>query len=200
VSEHPGEHPDPPADLDSREPLLITLDQPWFRIHSIERGAVFFGRTGRNRFDAPANAYGVLYLGADPHCAFIETFGQSTGIQLVTRASLAQRALARIRVSRPVHLIDLVSTGGLARVGADGRLCTGSHSVAQAWSQALRAHPCRPDGLYYPARHDLARQSCALYEEVGDILSVEQSRALSDPRDAALLGEMLDTYRFGLAD
>jgi hypothetical protein len=32
------------------------------------------------------------------------------------------------------------------RVGADGRLFTGSHKIAQQWSAALRAHPCKPDG------------------------------------------------------
>src|SRR6478735_5682570 len=45
---------------------------------------LFFGRSGLNRFDAPAGEYGVLYAGESVECAFIETFGSATGIRAIT--------------------------------------------------------------------------------------------------------------------
>jgi hypothetical protein len=42
------------------------------------------------------------------------------------------------------------------RLGLDGRICTGSYTVAQAWSDALRKHPVKPDGILFPSRHELS--------------------------------------------
>jgi hypothetical protein len=163
-SERPGEHP-PPPDLAGRSLPLRTFRGPWFRLHAADRDPVFFGRTGLNRFDAPDGSFGVLYVGADAECAFIETFGWETGTRLVTAAALATRRLAELRPPRPLRLVDLTGAG-LARVGADARLFAGAHAVARAWSGAFHAHPQRPDGIYYPARHDPSRRAAALYDRV----------------------------------
>lgn len=40
---------------------------PWIRLHECGRAAKFFGRTGENRFDAPAGEYGVLYVVRHPN-------------------------------------------------------------------------------------------------------------------------------------
>jgi len=48
------------------------------------------------------------------------------------------------------------------RLGLDGRICTGSYAVAQAWSDALRKHPVKPDGILFPSRHELSLPSCAI--------------------------------------
>ena len=75
-SASPGPHP-LPSDLRRVALPLVERDAPWYRHHKPEFGPIFFGRTGECRFDAPPpdRAYGVLYLAADVHCAFVETFG-----------------------------------------------------------------------------------------------------------------------------
>jgi hypothetical protein len=142
----------------------------------------------------------VLYAGTDEHCSFIETFGQSTGIRVVTRSALEQRHLSYLKVTQQLLLIDLAHSGGLARVGADGRLLTGSHAIAQRWSAALRNHPVNANGILYPARHDVARSACALFDLPDSAFDVTNTGSLADAHHSVLLGRILDTYSFGLID
>jgi hypothetical protein len=202
VTNFPGDHPEPPGDLDGRSPLLLTVAPGtlFSRIHSRTQEPVFFGRTGRNRFDAPDGSFGELYVGFDEYCAFIETFGQDTGIRIVTRRALEQRHLAYLELTEPLNLIDLAASGGLARIGADARLLSGSHVIAQRWSAALRNHPSKPAGLIYPARHDTARNACALFDLSHSILRVTNTASLLIPQRAVLLAAILNTYDFGLLD
>lgn len=191
-------HPDPHADLPRRSPLIYLTQQEWFRLCPIYREPLYFGRSGHNRFDSPDGSYGVLYLGADEHCAFIETFGRSLGTNTVTEHALRDRQLVKVTSVRPITLINIADSGGLARIGADGRLCTGDRRVAQRWSKALRAHPCRPDGIYYPARHDLDRRACALFEDAGDSIRASSLGSLVDTALQSVLGGILDDYSFAL--
>ncbi len=202
MTHFPGEHPDPPSDLGARSPLFlkITPGTVFSRIHNRSKGPVFFGKTGGNRFDAPDGSFGVLYVGFDEHCAFIETFGQDTGIRVVTRRALAQRHLSYLEVTEPLNLIDLAASGGLARIGTDARLLSSSHAIAQRWSASLRNHPSKPAGLVYPARHDTARNACALFDLPDSIFQVTNAGSLLDPQHALLLATILNTYDFGLVD
>jgi hypothetical protein len=194
----PGPHPEPHADLATREPLLLTTDAVWIRIYRLTNAPIYFGRSSDNRFDAPDSSYGVLYAATDSHGAFIETFGLSTGIRVVTATALAERGRARLEASRPLTLINLFDTGGLARIGADARLCSGDHSIAQRWCAALKSHPSRPDGIYYPARHDPPRAACALFDHVAPTITATPLGRLDDPAHAGLLADILETYRFAL--
>ncbi len=196
----PGPHPEPPADLDDREPLIASVDQVWFRIYQLRRGPIFFGRGRTHRFNAPGSEFGVMYMGGDEHCAFVETLGQETGCRIVTTAELLKRGWARVSLSRSVRLIDLVASGGLARIGADARLFAGEHSVSQRWAKALWAHRARPDGILYPTRHDPARPACALYDHCETLVTARPLGCVADPKHSALLGNILDTYGFELID
>jgi hypothetical protein len=168
------------------------------RLHAKDKGPLFFGRTGGNRFDSPDATYGVLYAGLDEYCAFIETYGQSTGIRTVTETALEGRHLSHLELLRPIKLIDLSNSGGLARIGADSRLFSGSHAIAQRWSAALRGHPIRPDGILYPARHDAAKNACAIYERPASDFKLHGKGSLLEHQHAALLGAILDCYGFAL--
>ena len=198
----PGEHPEPPAALADRSPLLyqLTPGTVLSRIHNRNQEPAFFSRTSRNRFDCPNASFGVLYVGLDEHCAFVETFGQDTGIRLITRRALEQRRLCYMRLAAQLTVIDLATSGGLARIGADARLLSGSHAVAQRWSAALRDHPTKPAGLLYPARNDVARKACALFDPPEIVLQVTNAGSLLDAQHALLLAGILDTYGFGLID
>jgi hypothetical protein len=195
----PGPHPEPPSDLARRALPVRTRGGTWWRLHDARRDAVFFGRTGRNRFDAPGGAFGILYVAEDAEGAFIETLGRDTGRLLVDRADLARLALAEIVPPRPLRLVDLTGAG-LVRIGADSRLVSGEHGVARRWSLALHAHPSRPDGLYYRVRHDPSRRGAAVFDRVGGRFRVRARGRLGARENAALLARLLDRYGFGLVE
>ncbi len=191
-------HPDPPPDFGSRQLSTTRRKRQWYRVHKVGRGPLFFGKSGDNRFDAPAGEFGVLYVGMDAHCAFIETFGHATGARSVTNGELAARGMAVIACTRPLRLVDLTGKG-LARIGADARLTSGDdYKLSHRWSKAIHDHPRSPDGILYRARHDPSRLSAALFERAGPELAVVSGTTFLDPAYAAQLGRILDDYKFGL--
>ena len=138
MTDHPGEHPLPHPALTSQTPLIFTVGkgEALYRHHVAARGPVHFGATGNNRFDDPRcparHAFGVLYAAADPHCCFIESCGPTTGVPAVSEAYLNRRAMAKLELREDLRFVDLFSTGGLTRIGADGRLFTGSYKNCAA--------------------------------------------------------------------
>ena len=150
--ELPGDHPPPHSELDGQEPLIVHLHKGeiLYRHHQSIHDPLFFGMTGRYRFDDPdcpsAGSFGVLYAGADPECCLLESCGSTTGVPAVSAAYLDARQIARLELTEDLRFIDLVEPGGLTRIGADSRLVTGSYRVAQQWSSALKEHPTNPDG------------------------------------------------------
>ena len=192
-----GPHPDPPTDFSTRSLPITIYRRPWFRIHRLTYGPLFFGRSGDNRFDPPANEFGVLYVGKDERCAFIETFGHATGVQFVEQSELALRGLALVTPKRALRLVNLEGPG-LAKLGADARLTVGeSYDVAHRWALAIHEHPKKPDGIAYTSRHDPSRLCAAIFERAGGELGFA-SLSLADPMHAALVASILDTYGFGL--
>src|ERR1700730_346597 len=155
----PGDHPLPHPELHSQAPLVFTLSigKVLYRHHQSIHDPIFFGMTGRYRFDDPncpaPGSFGVLYAGADPECCLLESSGETTGVPAVSGAYLDARAIARMELTGSLRFIDLVDDGGLASIGAAVRLGTGSYKVAQQWSAALKKHPCKPDGIRYRSRH-----------------------------------------------
>jgi hypothetical protein len=98
----------------------------------------------------------------------------------------------------PLNFIDLSTSGGLACIGADSRLFSGSHALAQRWSAGLRDHPSKPDGIVYPARHDPARNGCAIFDCLPSVFKVAGKGSLLEAHHSRMLGEILDCYGFGL--
>jgi hypothetical protein len=143
-----------------------------------------------------------MYIGADIYCCFIETFGRldrgNVDFRIVDRASLEVRCISQITVTRPLRLVDLTGPG-LRRLGADGRLCTGDHAQARLWAVALWGHPDQPDGILYPARHDLSRKSVALFDRASSAVNAGTPQRLIDlPRHR--LEAVLNRYDFALAE
>lgn len=167
--------PHPAADLAHKSIPILRYSQLLFRSHSAAHSPMFYGKTGYNRFDAPDKSYGVLYAGRDAGCAFIETFANSAGTRVVTTAALRQRALSELEPRRPLRLVDLTQPGALLKLGADARLFSASHRIAQVWSKSLYDHRSKADGLLYPSRLDPTCPSIALFEGRGPEL-IEISR------------------------
>jgi hypothetical protein len=188
--------PPPPARVKDQDLPLLTCSATLFRIHWMARDPAFWGSTGDNRFDAPAGDFGVLYAATDEYGAFIETFGDTLA-RAVTTKSLTERGWARVEPLRDLRLVDL-SGPGLAHIGADERLCSGDHDMAQQWSLALWRHPAAIDGLHYRARHDPSRMSVALFDRAAPAVSVVPDGGLLDDRHQALLAGILEIYQFSL--
>jgi hypothetical protein len=135
----------------------------------------------------------------DEHVAFIETFGRDLSYRLVTHGELLSRALAKITLRRRLKMVDLTGAG-LATLGADARLCTGSYAVAQVWSAAFWSHPAEPDGLLWRSRFDPERFCVAVFNRAANDLMVSSAGHLARAQHRALLGSILDTYQFGYVE
>jgi hypothetical protein len=204
MTDQPGDHPLPHSVLTSQTPLIFTVKKGTmlYRHHLAGKDPVYFGASGRNRFDDPdcpaSHAFGVLYVGEDPHCCFIESCGSTTGVPAVSGAYLEARAMATLELTKDLRFLDLFSTGGLTRIGADGRLFTGSYKIAQQWSRALRAHPSKPDGIRYPSRHDHTRVAYAIYSCPTSAFKVGSLGSLMAPGNRSLLNDILTLYKVEL--
>ena len=108
----------PPTDLNDRDPLIHVASPAdfWYRSYRIGNAPIFFGRSKSRRWDSPDGDFGVLYLGGDEYCAFMESIGRgalktrfvpgsqlkSTGLVGLTRIG-AESSLTRIRNAGLVH-------------------------------------------------------------------------------------------------
>jgi hypothetical protein len=72
--------------------------------------------------------------------------------------------------------------------------------VSQPWALALHQHPERPDGIRFRSRHDPSRLCAALFDRIAGDLTATVVGSLAEPRHATTLGEIPDTYSFGLID
>lgn len=158
---------------------------------------MYFGKNRRFRFDAPRGEYGVCYVGRSPAAAFIETFGQATGNRFVQTLELGSRGLAIIDSTRALRLVDLRGAG-LARIGADERLCSGPHVISRRWSAALYHNRDKPDGILYRTRHDPSQASAALFDRAAKVLRLRKTVNLLDPGFEFALTRLLERYEFGL--
>jgi hypothetical protein len=155
--------PSPPDNPGEIYVAVVELSGPFFRTHGTKRSPLTPGNPGLNRFHAPNASYGVLYLGCDAYCAFVETSAHVSGTRTVTTAALKNRALSQLKPARPLRLIDLAAPGALVRIGVDSRLFASEYQRAQLWSKALHDHPVKADGLLYPSRLDPSRRAVALF-------------------------------------
>jgi hypothetical protein len=168
-----GRSPEPSRRFHSITLPISEITRDWYRSHLTRYSAIHFGRNRAYRFDAPDGEYGVLYVGVDPHVAFIESF-QIAGVHpVVTESKLRERSLSRIRVRRPVRLVNLAESGALTKIGADARIFTARYTVSQRWSQAIWNHPQSPDGILYRPRHDPARFAAAFFDRIAGEVSTE---------------------------
>jgi hypothetical protein len=187
---------------------MAKVDVSIFKCHAVARGPLNFNFRSTGRFSAPNGEYGVTYLGTSQEGAFAERFLQDDlldkgpdGMPHLDRSSIDRHCLCPIGFTDSSVSLRLVNlTGSLAHLGADGRLAiaTDKPALTQSWALALWSHPERPDGLYYPARHDPTRASIALFDRAGDFLVGDCStNAL---RDNVQLGRLLNLYRVALIE
>jgi hypothetical protein len=199
AADKPGDLPLPTPALNLRKPIIATFTGPFFRVfRATHPSPIHFGRSQDFRFDSVTGDCGVLYAATHLEGAFVETFMQELGRTTVSLKELKDRPVALIHSNRPLRFIDLCAKGGQMRLGLDGRICTGSYAVAQAWSDALRLHPAKPDGVLFPSRHELRTSSCAIFETAAADLHWTRWGSLDEPSHATELAALLAMGDVGL--
>ncbi len=193
----PAPHPLPPADLGAHDLPLTRLSGPWLRIHGRYPSPLYFSLALHGRFDDPAKLFGVLYASDALAGSFIEVCGERRRYRAVALKELQNVLVSTLHAKRPLRLVDLRGAGVALLPGlADGGLATlREYPASRAWSAALFAHPCRPDGIVYRARHDLEQVSVALFDRVRDELEATETMFLLNHPE---LESVLDRYQLGI--
>lgn len=172
-----------PAHLDTRDLPTQGIAGSFVRIHQCRYSALYFGKTGVYRFDAPHHEYGVLYIADHIDGAFVETFGDVWDVQahynIVSAARLVSRCVSAVHLARPITVCDLTDEG-LARIGADGRLTSGDRLMAQQWSLAIWRHTAAVDGIRYRVRHDQSEIAIALFDRAANAVTADSLGMLTE--------------------
>lgn len=206
----PSLHPDPPLDLSQRALPITEHFSELYRIHRLKHASKFFGRSRTNRWDAPHGEYGVMYTGTTTFVSFAETLLPGPGILAaitmsasgatvpVSGSTVASYGLALVTPQEPLRCVDLRGPG-LGRLGADGRLTSGSHLVAQRWSLAFWSHlPRAPDGILYHPRRDPSETALAIFDRASGKIWVDSIGGLKDPKHRERLAQIYE--RYGIAE
>jgi len=192
-------YPKPPEDFNSKKLPIISYKNKAFRIYSLEKDPVYFGKTGENRFDAPNKEFGVMYLGCDAYCAFIETAQLilGAGYPAISLQWINQKGICIFEITRELQLVNLTEAPDkLISWGLnDAGIWAGAHNTSQLWSLLLWKHPQKIDGILYPARFDYSRNSIALYDRAKKKLRIEKKYELLNYDK---LEEILESYQIGV--
>lgn len=144
-------------------------------------------------------------MAATAYCTLPKTFaahsrnpfceGQATRC---CRSIWCGKARVTLRTTRALKLIRLAGSG-LARLGATAEVSHGGlpYDVAQAWSKALRDHPCQPDGLAYRSRHDDDAICYALFDRAPPPVEEVSRETDLDAKD--WFWREVDRYGVGIA-
>jgi len=115
-----GKLPPPPLDLASRKLPLSPVSGPLYRLHRSSLSGIYFGKSGRSRFDDPQQQFGVLYAALKPEAAFAEAMLRQLDRMLILESALAERALSVISLVA-ISCVNLTAHG-LRRISCDNRI------------------------------------------------------------------------------
>lgn len=148
-----------------------------YRVHGDHDGdPPGFRAAGRNRFDAPQGEFRTTYAAETARLALLESVFHGTGCREVAESFLRSRKVSVLSTAtgEALRVVDLTGDG-LARIGADARLCCSDHRVAQRWALALWSHPDEPDGLLYRSRRNPEGLCAVFFERAADRLLVRST-------------------------
>jgi len=156
---------------------------------------LYYGRDGTNRYDDPAGAYGVLYLGRDLSTALMESVFHKHQWLADAKRSIAlkevqSRMVRAVGVLGYLRLADLTAPGVMA--GYFGlnleQLASRDYTLTQQVSaqvHAMLGDDELPmfDGVLYPSRNNYPDASIALFERAKAKVSVIEDIDLVDHVD-----------------
>lgn len=168
---------------------------------------LYYGRGGTNRYDDPARAYGVLYLGRDLPTALMESVFHKHQWLADTKRPIAlkevqSRMVRAVGVVADVLLADLTAPGvmaghfGLNLEQLASRDYTHTQQVS-AQVHAMLGDDGLPlfDGVLYPSRNNYPDASIALFERAKMKVSVIKDIDLVDHVDWP---RFVAAYRIGV--
>jgi hypothetical protein len=166
-----------------------------YRVHRSTHGSVFFGPGAGNpptyRFDSLSGTFGVFYVGLGVAGALVETLLRNPARKMVDYTDIDSRALTLVHSDRDLKLVRLHGNG-LQQIGCDNAISTGPYDPCGAWSDALRAHRSKPDGIAYQSRHDPGEICLALFERSDLALISDKTTELRDM--LSTVANMLSSY------
>ena len=194
--------PAPPAsqsEIDKIDLVLVKMKQLWYRMHTTLNDPLHFGRSGFS-FDSIAGLFGTLYVAADMHGAFIETFGRVLGFRQVTQSKLNKKSIAILKTDK-LTLIDITGKGA-SITGLDGRITTDTNydGLTRPWADALYKHKAAADGILFRARHDQDQIVAAIFERASQKIAVDSEIDLFTRQGMKLIQPIARAYNFGIID
>jgi len=143
---------------------------------------------------APANRFGVLYVGSSLKVCFVEAILRDLRNGAIADYPVDERELrdchyATIAVAEPLRLVDLRGDGPV-RMGVPSDVARGSAQLlARQWSVAFHAHPSTPDGIIYPSRLN-GETNLAIYDHaIGKVTAVGTEPLIATPGFADVLND-----------
>ena len=97
--------------------VTIEVDQVIWRSHRPTKGALYFTTGATERFDDPAQQFGVMYASRSAKGARAETLlhgkldGKLAELNYLTKELFTERHMAQLALSRPLHFIALAEGG-----------------------------------------------------------------------------------------
>ncbi|HEX8245273.1 MAG TPA: RES family NAD+ phosphorylase [Longimicrobium sp.] len=158
----------------------LPIDAVLWRVHPRDRDALWCGRTGRYRFDAPAGEYGICYFGSSLGVAVLETMVRGKRVPIIPRAELDARNGSTLAPTEPLRVLQLEGEG-LPSFGLSAHRVTGP-DYAECRDLALRAWRSDPGlaGIQYRSRWD--NSLCwAVFDRAETRLRLLETRWLADP-------------------
>lgn len=153
---------------------------------------LYYGRDGTNRYDDPARAYGVLYLGCDLPTALMESVFHKHHWLTDTKRSIAlkevqSRMVRAVGVRDDLRLADLTASGVMAGyfgLNLEQLACRDYTHTQQVSAQvhAMLGNDSLPlfDGVLYPSRNNYPDASIALFDRAEAKISVIEDINLVD--------------------
>jgi hypothetical protein len=185
----------PPGDFAERTFIgpAISLG-PWFCVHPIGKGAIYFGKSANNRFTPEESPLGVLYTGEDLHTAIFEIFGDEFFEDHRVPAWRWMSYGASEMHLPPVSVCDLSDTRTRAALGVDiASAMAPEVEIPQKWALAIMNHVAGADGIQYQSRFT-SRKCLALFNrrDIGPKIRTNLMGALSGLAEA---NRFLDDYQ-----
>jgi hypothetical protein len=201
-----GECPLPPPDIQDRLLPVIEIDlavRALWRIHRSNFSPIFFNRvtssTTRYRFDAPGDAFGVIYGGFSFSSCMFETVirNRYEGLSAPLRMGLhelEQRSVSRLALAVPGTLRLADFTQSLAPLGGSTQVMSvDDYTVPNLWSQAVHDNHQSLDGIYFQSR--FSNEPCvAIFHRVPVVVDGAPTPLLM----AAEMDAFLDRYQIAL--
>ena len=167
---------------------------------------LYYGRDGTNRYDDPARAYGVLYLGQDLSTALMESVFHKHHWIADTKRSIAlkevqSRMVRAVGVLDGLRLADLTTDRVMAGFFGLNLEQLASRDYTHTQQVSAQVHAMREgdgplfDGILYPSRNNYPAASIALFDRASKKVKVFADIDLVDHVDWS---RFVADYRIGV--